>query len=55
MPGHAARVMYSLGTDVNTPFFKYKASGPSAQTVFVSSRAVHCFVLAAKLLFQNDI
>ena len=44
MPGHAARVLYSLGTDVNT-----------AQTVFISSRAVHCFVLAANLLFQNDI
>ena len=22
MPGHAARVLYSLGTDVNTPFFR---------------------------------
>ena len=66
MPGYGARVWYSLGTNVNTPNFKCNVdtlySGTKVDTgvpvytqVFFSSVAVHCFFLAAKLVFQNDV
>ena len=63
MPGNDARVRYSLGANVNPPFFQvptlkfgWWAPGPCVHTVFVSSWAVcHCFVLAAKLIFQSGV
>ena len=79
MPGHGALVQYSLGTNVNTPFFKVPklkfghAAGARVQGLdlvlrhksghrvlvcrafLFSSGAVHCFVLATKLMFQNGV
>ena len=63
MPGNDARVRYSLGANVNTPYFQvptlkfgWWASGPCVHTVFVSSWAVcRCFVLAAKLIFPSGV
>ena len=69
VPGYAARVRYSLGTNVNTPKFQVPKQefghGAVARVqglwvlmstpFFVSSGAVHCFVLTAKLKFQNGI
>ena len=70
MAGHGARVRYSLGTNVNSPIFHVPALnfehgagayactkwllGRCIHTVF-SSGAVPCFVLIAKLMFQNDV
>ena len=70
MAGHGARVRYSLGTNVNSPIFHVPAlnfghgagayactkwlPGTCIHTVF-SSGAVYCFVVIAKLLFQNDV
>ena len=31
------------------------APGPSVNTIFVKFQAVHCFVLAAKHMFQNGV
>ena len=91
MPGHVAVVRYSLGTNVNTPFFS--TLGTNVNTPFFqeptlkfghsagaqvqgldlvlrhnsghrvlvckaflfSYGAVHCFVLATKLIFQNGV
>ena len=63
MPGNDARVRYSLGANVNTPYFQvpalkfgWWAPGPCVHTVFVSSWAVcRCFVLAAKLIFPSGV
>ena len=60
-----ARVLYSLGTNVNTPFFqgrvlvlghkKWALTGSLCAHNFCKFRAVQCFVLAAKLRFQNGV
>ena len=56
VPGHGARVRYSLGTNANTPFLSRKHRVPvRTGTVFVSSGAVYCLVLAAKPVFQNGV
>ena len=79
LPGHNARVQYSLGTNVNTPFSSGAhariwahclcpstrsshfpraqkwAPGPCVHTIFVGSGKVNCFVLTAKLKFQNGV
>ena len=54
---------YPNKNSVTVPVPEYKAEtlyygtkvglGPCLQTVFVTSRAVQCFVLAANLMFQN--
>ena len=63
-----ARLLYSLGTNVNTHLFQVPKQefahgagaliqkwGPCVHTVLVSSGAVHCFVIAVKLMFQNGV
>ena len=70
---YGAKVRYSLGINVNTPFFQVPtlefghgagarpctqaqtwAPGSCAHN-FCKFRAVHCFVLGAKLMFQNSV
>ena len=70
MPAHGARVRYSLGTNVNTPFFQVPTlefgHNTGARVQDVNSAHGHksghrdpvCkqfFVLAAKLVFQNGV
>ena len=79
MSGHDARVRYSLGTNVSTPFFqvptlefghragtrvpgldlvlgrKSRHRVPVCTRFLYEFRAVHCLVLAAKLMFQNGV
>ena len=67
-PGHGARLPYLLGTNVNTPFFQVPAlefdrvlghkSGhrvPVCTSFLFWGSAVDLFVLAAKLMFQNNV
>ena len=71
VPEHGAQGRYSLGTNVNTLFqvsslefghymvqcpqaLKWTSS-PCVHTVFISSGAVHCFVVAAKLVFPSGV
>ena len=70
VPGHGARVRYSLGTNVNTPFFQVPTLefGHSAGAWLQGLNSVlghksghqlpvwtQFFVLAAKLMFQNGV
>ena len=68
VPMHGARVQYSLATNVNTPFFQVPklefrqgrpctqaqkwALGPCVHIVFVSSGAVHCFIITLSSCFK---
>ena len=68
VPEHGSRVQYSLGTNVNTPFFqvpklefgngasvRVRGSKVGTRSVCAHPFCQFCFALASKLMFQNGI
>ena len=60
VPGRGVQVRYSLGTNVNTPFFTRECGhrdlvlGHTHRLVTCRSWAIHCFALPGMLKFQSE-